>query len=107
MFSYLKYVRRAIYVYCGVEDMSFGKSDLLPLFFAEQDDQEGNQIEEEETLSFTLASVGEHSINRASESQEALDTHVDATAIVVTPIPAAIHSSRNTSPGDRKLDLVV
>jgi hypothetical protein len=77
-------------------------------FFAEQDDREGNQEEEEEeALSFTLASVGEHSINRASESQEALDTHVDATAIVVTPISAAIHSSRNTSAGDRKLDLVV
>jgi hypothetical protein len=75
-------------------------------FFAEQDEQEGDQIEEE-TLTFTLASVGEHSINSASESQEALDTHVDTTALVVTPASVAIHSSRNTSPDDRKPDLVV
>lgn len=51
--------------------------------------------------------MGEHSINSASESQEALDTHVDATAMVVTPASAAIHSSRNTSSGDRKPELVV
>jgi hypothetical protein len=57
---------------------------------------------EEETLSFTLASAGEHSINSASESQEALD----AVAIVITPGPAAILSNRNTS-GDRKPDRVV
>jgi hypothetical protein len=76
------------------------------LFFAEQDDREGDLVEEE-TLAFTLASVGEHSINSASESQEALDTHMDATTIVVAPTSAAIHSSRNASPFDRKPDLVV
>lgn len=70
----------------------------------EQDEQD--QVEAE-NLAFTLASVGEHSINSASESQEALDTHVDVTAIVVTPASDANHSSRNMSPGDRKPDLVV
>jgi hypothetical protein len=95
-------------VYSGVEDTSVCKSDLLPLIFAEIDDQEGEQVEAE-ALAFTLASVGEYSINSASDSQEALDTHVDAIAIVVTPASAAIHSSRNTppGPGDRKPDLVV
>lgn len=57
----------------------------------------------EETLVFTLASAGEHSINSASESQEALD----ATAIVITSHPSAIVSNRNTSSGDKKPDLVV
>jgi len=56
-----------------------------------------------------LASTGEHSINSASESREALDTHVDSAAVVVTPAAAAAAapSSRNPSSGDRKPDLVV
>jgi hypothetical protein len=54
-------------------------------------------------MAFTLASAGEHSINSASESQEALDV----AATVITPGPAAIISNRNTSPGDRKPDRVV
>lgn len=59
--------------------------------------------EEEETLAFTLASAGEHSINSASESQEGFD----AAAVVMAPGPAAFLSNRNTSSGDRKLDRVV
>ncbi|GFG34194.1 hypothetical protein Cfor_08171 [Coptotermes formosanus] len=73
----------------------------------ERDEGKGDQAEETGTLAFTFASTGEHSINSASESQEALDAQVDEATIVVAPAPSAVLSSRNMSPSDRKPDLVV
>jgi hypothetical protein len=67
----------------------------------------GDQVEETGTLAFTFSSTGEHSINSASESREALDAHVDEAAMVIAPTSSAVLSSRNMSPSDRKPDLVV
>jgi hypothetical protein len=67
----------------------------------------GDLVEEAGTLAFTFATAGEHSINSASESQEALDAHVDEATIVLAPAPSAVLSSRNMSPSDKKPDLVV
>ena len=67
----------------------------------------GDLVEEARSLAFTFATTGEHSINSASESREALDAHVDEAAMVVAPAPSAVLSSRNTSPSDKKPDLVV
>lgn len=67
----------------------------------------GDLVEEERTLAFTFASTGEHSINTASESREALDAQVDEAVIVVAPASSAALSSRNMSSSDRKSDLVV
>lgn len=64
-------------------------------------------VEEATTLAFTFATTGEHSINSASESREALDADVDEAAIVVAPAPSAVLSSRNLTPSDKKPDLVV
>ena len=67
----------------------------------------GDLVEEATTLAFTFATTGEHSINSASESLEALDADVDEAAIVVAPAPSAVLSSRNLTPSDKKPDLVV
>jgi len=66
----------------------------------------GDLVEEATTLAFTFATV-EHSINSASESQEALDADLDEAAIVVAPAPSAVLSSTNLTPSDKKPDLVV
>ena len=79
----------------------------LTLSCVELDEGKGDRVEGAGTLAFTFTSTGEHSINSASESQEALDAHIDAASAVVAPAPSAVLSSRNMSPSDRKLDLVV
>jgi hypothetical protein len=80
----------------------------LTLSFVGLDEEKGGDlIEEAGPLAFTFASTGEHSINSDTESREALDAHVDEAAILGAPASSAVLSSRNMSPSDRRLDLVV